>query len=118
MFDLFRSRDKAVRILLTVILSLVALSMVGYLIPSYGGGGATPNDNVVADVGNSKVTVRDVQMAIRAQTRNREIPPSMLQHVIPQLTQQMITEKALIYQAGRMGFIVTEADTAKAIARQ
>ena len=118
MFDLFRSRDKAVRILLTVILSLVALSMIGYLIPSYGGGGPTPNDNVVADVGNSKVTVRDVQMAIRAQTRNREMPPGMLQHYVPQIIQQMITEKAMIYQAGRMGFVVTEADTAKAIRDQ
>jgi len=118
MFDLFRSRDKAVRILLTVILSLVALSMVGYLIPSYGGGGPTPNDNVVADVGNSKVTVHDVQMAIRAQTRNREMPPGMLQHYVPQIIQQMITEKAMIYQASRMGFIVTEADTAKAIRDQ
>jgi peptidyl-prolyl cis-trans isomerase D len=118
MFDLFRSRDKAVRILLTVILSLVALSMVGYLIPSYGGGGPTPNDNVVADVGNSKVTVRDVQMAIRAQTRNREMPPGMLQHYVPQIINQMITEKAMIYQAGRMGFLVTEADTAKAIRDQ
>jgi peptidyl-prolyl cis-trans isomerase D len=118
MFDLFRSRDKAVRILLTVILSLVALSMVGYLIPSYGGAGPTPNDNVIADVGNSKVTVREVQMALRAASRNREIPPAMMQHYIPQLIQQMITEKALIYQAGRMGFIVNEADTAKAIREQ
>jgi peptidyl-prolyl cis-trans isomerase D len=118
MFDLFRSRDKAVRILLTVILSLVALSMVGYLIPSYGGGGSTPNDNVVADVGNTKVTVRDVQMAIRAQTRNREMPPGMLQHYVPQIINQMITEKAMIYQAGRMGFVVSEADTAKAIRDQ
>jgi peptidyl-prolyl cis-trans isomerase D len=119
MFDLFRSRDKAVRILLTVILSLVALSMVGYLIPSYGGGGgATPNDNVVADIGNSKVTLRDVQAAVRAATRNREIPPAMMQHFVPQVIQQMITEKAMIYQAGRMGFTVSEADTAKAIREQ
>src|SRR2546421_12915226 len=118
MFDLFRSRDKAVRILLTVILSLVALSMVGYLIPSYGGGGPTPNDNVVADVGNSKVTLREVQAAIRATTRNREIPAAMMQHYVPQIIQQIITEKALIYQAGRMGLVVSEADTAKAIREQ
>src|SRR5260370_38434773 len=120
MFDWFRSRDKSVRILLTVILSLVALSMIGYLIPSYGGGGAssTPNDNVIAEVGDSKVTIREVQMAIRAATRNREIPPAMMQHYIPQIIQQMITEKPLIYQAGRMSFIVNEADTAKAIRDQ
>jgi peptidyl-prolyl cis-trans isomerase D len=118
MFDLFRSRDKAVRILLTVILSLVTLSMVGYLIPNYGGSGSTPNDNVVAEIGNSKLTIRDVQAAIRAATRNREMPPGMMQHYIPQIIEQMITEKALIYQAGRMGFVVNEADTAKAIRDQ
>jgi peptidyl-prolyl cis-trans isomerase D len=116
MFDLFRSRDKAVRILLTAILSLVAISMVGYLIPGYGGSGTTDTaDNVVADVGGDKVTVRDVQRAIRAATRNREMPAEMLAHYIPQIIDEMINERALAYQAGRMGMKVTEAETAKAI---
>ena len=118
MFDLFRSRDKAVRIFLTALLSLVALSMVAYLIPGYGGSGATPNDNVVAEVGKRTVTVHDVQMAIRASTKNREIPPAMMAHYVPQMIEQMITEKALIYEANRLGFQVTEADTAKAIREQ
>src|SRR2546426_671141 len=104
MFDLFRSRDKAVRIFLTALLSLVALSMVAYLIPGYGGSGSTASDNVVAEVGKNTVTVRDVQMAIRAATRNRDMPQAMLAHYVPQLIEQMITEKALIYEANRMGF--------------
>jgi len=118
MFDLFRSRDKAVRYFLTALLSLVALSMVAYLIPGYGGSGATPNDNVVAEIGPNKVLVREVQMAVRAATKNREMPPSMMAHYVPQMIDQMITEKAMIYQAHRLGFQVTEADTAKAIRDQ
>ncbi|HTM49917.1 MAG TPA: peptidylprolyl isomerase [Bryobacteraceae bacterium] len=118
MFDLFRSRDKAVRFFLTALLSLVALSMVAYLIPGYGGSGATPNDNVVAEVGKHKVTVRDVQLAIRAATKNREMPPQLMAHYIPQMIEQMITEKAMIYEANRLGFQVSEADTAKAIRDQ
>src|SRR6266851_562070 len=99
MFDLFRSRDKAVRIFLTALLSLVALSMVAY-------------------IGKQKVTVRDVQMAVRAATRNRDLPPAMMAHYVPQMIDQMINEKAMIYQAVRMGLEVTEADTAKAIREQ
>src|SRR5450432_3888117 len=118
MFDLFRSRDKAVRILLTAILSLVTLSMVAYLIPGYGGSGNTANDNVVAEIGSSTVTVSEVQNAIQAVSRSREMPPEMLAHYVPQMIQQMITEKAMVYEAGRMGIKVTEAETAKAIRDQ
>ena len=52
MFDLFRSREKSVKILLGVLLMLVAASMLIYFIPGFGGSGNIgEGDNIVATVG-------------------------------------------------------------------
>ena len=114
MFDLFRSRDKAVRYLLGALLGVVALSMVVTLIPGYG----TPSGNddmVVAEVGRDEITVQQVQALMQNVMRSRRIPPEMVQHYVPQLIDQMIAERAIAYQAERMGFRVTDEDVANAI---
>jgi peptidyl-prolyl cis-trans isomerase D len=114
MFDLFRSRDKAMRYLLGVLLGLVALSMITYLIPGAGLTQKSP-DQVVAEVNKEPITVRDVQVQLQQIMRNKSVPPEMIQIYLPQLIDQMITERAVAYQAKRMGFEVTDADTARAI---
>jgi peptidyl-prolyl cis-trans isomerase D len=108
MFDLFRSRDKAVRILLGAILVVVSLSMLTYLIPSYGGGGTT--DQVVAKVGKEVITVTDVQRVLQQATRGRQIPPELLPSYIPQIVDDMVMQRALAYQAEQLGFRVSEAE--------
>ena len=57
MFDLFRSREKSVRVLLGVMLLLVAASMLIYLIPGGFGNTGLTGDNVLA-VGGVKITDR------------------------------------------------------------
>ncbi len=114
MFDLFRSRAKAVRYLLGGLLTVVALSMVITLIPGFGSGSAA-DDNVVAVVGKDAITVREVQNELQALTRNRQIPPEMLQVYAPQYIDQMILERSVAYQAKRMGFDVSDQELATAI---
>jgi peptidyl-prolyl cis-trans isomerase D len=114
MFDLFRSRDKAMRYVLGGVLGLVALSMVITLIPGFGSTGR-PAEQVVADVGGEPITAREVQVLISQMTKNRQFPPEMIQIYIPQLVDQMVAERALAYQAERMGFKVSDEELGEAI---
>jgi len=117
MFDLFRSREKSVRILLSVLLGLVALSMVTYLIPGSGGGigGSTVDKTLVAQVGKEEITSQEVSRAIQNMTRNRQLPPELLSIYAPQIVQQLINERAMAYEAGRLGLKVSSDETDTAI---
>jgi peptidyl-prolyl cis-trans isomerase D len=114
MFDLFRRRDKAMRYLLTGLLGLIAVSMVITLIPGYGTPSAA-SENIVAEVGGEPITLLEVQGQLQSVLRRQQIPPQMLQFYVPQFVDQMITERALAYQAARMGFEVTDQELALAI---
>ncbi|HWR51780.1 MAG TPA: peptidyl-prolyl cis-trans isomerase [Bryobacteraceae bacterium] len=115
MFDLFRSRAKAVRYLLGALLMLVAISMVVTLIPGFGGGGGGANDQVVAEIGDDAVTVREVNQQVQNAIRNKTIPRELIQIYVPQMIDEMITQRALVYKAQQLGFRVTEEDIAKTI---
>jgi peptidyl-prolyl cis-trans isomerase D len=116
MFDLFRSRDKAVRITLSVLLGLVGLSMVTYLIPTTGTGtGSTADTSVVATIGRESLTSQEVSKQIQAVTRSRQLPAELLAIYVPQIVQQMIGERAMAYEAARLGIRVNSDETENAI---
>ena len=71
MFDLFRSREKSVRIVLGCVLGLVALSMLTYLVPSYNAG--TSPDTVVAKIGSDEITVAEVRKLIQDTIKGRQL---------------------------------------------
>src|ERR1051326_620606 len=114
MFDLFRSRDKAVRILLGALLVLVGFSMLTYRVPSYNSG-ASANDVVVAEVGKEAITLPEIQRLIQNTMRGRQMPPEILPTYVPQMVENMINERALAFEAERLGFEVTDAQIAEAI---
>jgi len=109
MFDLFRSREKSVRILLGALLMVVALSMLTYLVPNYGTGAPTP-DTVVASVGRDEITSGDVMRLIQATMRGRQLPPELISTYIPQMVDEMVNERSLAYEATKLGFEVSDND--------
>jgi peptidyl-prolyl cis-trans isomerase D len=115
MFDLFRSRDKMVRIMLGGLLGIVALSMLLYLIPGSGGPTGSRKDQVIADIGGTPLSVSEVQRQIQSVLKNKQFPAEMIQVYIPQLVDEMVAERAIGYEAHRLGFEVADSDVADMI---
>src|ERR1700722_6493013 len=114
MFDLFRSRAKAVRIMLGAMLGIIALSMLVYLIPGTGmtTSASDSGDQVVAQIGGSDVTVGDIQQQLKNRLQNQQLPPDLAATYIPQLVDQAIAERAVAYEAEQLGFRVSDRDLA------
>jgi peptidyl-prolyl cis-trans isomerase D len=110
MFDLFRSRAKAVRILLGAMLALVALSMLVYLIPGAGTPMGDRNDQIVAEIGKNPITVPEVEMQIHTALQNQKVPPELVDIYLPQIIDQSIAERALAFESQRLGFQVSDKD--------
>jgi peptidyl-prolyl cis-trans isomerase D len=115
MFDLFRGGDRAKKILLGGMGGLLGLSMLTYLIPQYDTGSGAGSDQVVATVGKEAITVTDVQKVVQSTLRQQRLPAEIIPNYIPQMVQDMVTERALAYEADRLGFQVTDADVRDAI---
>jgi len=114
MFDLFRSRDKLVRIFLGALLLIVAASMLMYLVPNYNTG-TTGSDTVIAEIGSDAITLAETQRLIQATIKGRQLPMEILPSYIPQMVDQMVTERAMVYEAERLGLQVSDADVADSI---
>jgi peptidyl-prolyl cis-trans isomerase D len=106
MFDLFRSSDKIKKYILGGLLTLVALSMVTYLIPNYSSGTTTTNP-VLAEIGGSKITALDAQQQFQKISSGR-IPPELMEIYLPQFVDQMISQRAALYEANRLGLTATD----------
>jgi peptidyl-prolyl cis-trans isomerase D len=114
MFDLFRSRDKLVRIFLGALLLVVAASMLMYLVPNYSNG-TTSSDTIIAEIGSDAITLAETQRVIQSTIRGRQLPMEILPNYIPQMVDQMVTERAMVFEAERLGLQVSDADVADSI---
>jgi len=115
MFDIFRSQTKAAKYMLTGLLSLVALSMVTYLIPTGNGTPTSGAKMVLAEVADQKVTADQLQRAIQAQQQGQPLQPELAPIVINQLLTQYIGQLAVIAEAEKLGFKITDEELAQGI---
>lgn len=116
MFNLFRSRERTVRILLGALLGLVSLSMLVYLIPGGTGMGAASGQNIVAAVGEDKITAQDVQRAVQQLTRGQtNLPKGVVAMYLPSLVAQLVQSKAMAYKAREIGLRVSDQELGDAI---
>ena len=105
------------RIFLTALLGLVGLSMVTYLIPESGTtyDPGTGDTQVLATMGKTDLTAQEVSKVVSNMTRSRQLPPELLSIYVPQIVQQMISDRAMEYEAKRLGMKVSDDETDDAI---
>jgi len=105
MFNLFRSQKQSVRYLLAGILILVAISMVITLIPGLYSDAPTnaAGDFVLATVGDTDLTVQEVQIRFRDLQIGAERDPQTLRISALNTIDGMIMEKVLQAEAADLG---------------
>ncbi|HLH02861.1 MAG TPA: peptidylprolyl isomerase [Bryobacteraceae bacterium] len=119
MFDLFRSREKSVRFMLGALLLVVSAGMLVYLIPGGVGGPSASGQNVIAAVGDQKITTVDLDRSIQRITRGQaNLPKGLLAMYVPTLVNQMIESKALAYKAREIGLHISDQELSDRIAAE
>ncbi|MBZ5644929.1 MAG: peptidylprolyl isomerase [Acidobacteriia bacterium] len=100
-----------VRIMLGVILGILCIGMLLYLVPQDTGTELTGTD-VVAQVGDQKITMADVQEQLDRISRNGQIPASIRGLYTQQVLDNLIFQKSLVVEADRLGLRVTDEEHA------
>jgi peptidyl-prolyl cis-trans isomerase D len=99
--------------LLVVICGAMAITLIpgGILGDAFGFG--SPQGNIIAKVGDQEVTVSEVQDTARQMGKQqfpRGFPQQFMPFLMQRAAQQLIVQKAMVAEAHRMGFKVTDAE--------
>ncbi len=119
MIRTLQSAGPALKIILGGMLVLICLSMVAYLVPTggtgFGWGSGAPPRGVIARIDDQEVTVPEVQREARMMIRQQfpkggEQAAMLLPFFAGQAAEQLISEKALVAEARRMGLRVSDEE--------
>ncbi|MBZ5629193.1 MAG: peptidyl-prolyl cis-trans isomerase [Acidobacteriia bacterium] len=117
MIRFLQTPGKTKKIVLGGLLMVICGAMVITLIP--GGilgdtfGIGSPQGNVIAKVGDQEITVSEVQDSARQMGKQqfpRGFPSQFMPFLMKRAADQLIIQKAMVAEAHRMGFKVTDAE--------
>ena len=109
MFNLFRTQQKATRILVGAFLLMVAASMLTYLTQT-GLTTSADNDTILAEVGPSKITVAETQAIIERGITSNQLQAATIDVMLPSFVDQMMQQRAALYVFGNQGLKVTDEE--------
>ena len=112
MIRFLQSSQKSAKYLIGGFLILVCFSMVAYLIPGLDPGGRVEGQSgLVARVADEDITLREVDDAARRMGRQqfpRGLPQQFLPFFRQQAAEQLVTRKAILAEARRIGLQVSD----------
>ena len=109
-------RNRWIKISMAVILGVIILSMVVTLVPGLMSGTATENSpDTVVTIGGQPITVVEFQQQFDRATRNQPIAGMMRGIYAKQVLDDMIFERALAYEANRLGITVSPEEETERI---
>ena len=109
-------RNRWVKITMAVILGVIIFTMVITLIPGLMNGSTDQTaPDAIAKVGGQSISIVDFQQEFEQATRNQAIPPMLRGVYQKQVLDQMIFQRALEFEADRLGIRVTPAEQTERI---
>ena len=107
-----RNREAVKKYLLIFFLSIVSIGMVITLAPIPTGDTIRADSNVLASLGGFNVTTQDLQQSIRLRYQNSPLSsdPRLIPLVARSVLDDMVLQRALFNQAGKMGIEVSDAE--------
>ncbi|MGH9743966.1 MAG: peptidylprolyl isomerase [Candidatus Acidiferrum sp.] len=102
------------RILLGVVVLALSGGMLLYLVPT-GPGGTQLATDAVAKVGDETVTVAEIRQQLDQIRQRNQVPPMLVPYYAQQILGQLLLQKEMQYEAGRLGIHVSNDEIADRI---
>lgn len=113
MFRLYKKhKERVKKVLLVIFLAIVSLGMILVFTPLGGGNMEESQANVLASVGDVRITTQDLRRLIDTRMRNSSLgqDPHLVPLIARPMLDNMILQQALTFQAKKMGLEVSNQE--------